>query len=341
MTENQDVKINEAKPHQNTKILALLTFIAITSLFYALYVTVQMHKQLQALVTVTDTLKQQQVNTQIQLDSRINAINAAQTKLTDHLNAIKKNVQTAIQEHWYQSNDWLLLKARYYLELAAINQNWGDNIQTTKALLQEAQALLTNLHDPRLFAIMQAISKDQAKLDVTPIVDIAALLTQLDAASLMTNQLEIKTPHLFTDTTLPKKVANQLPSTWREHLENSIRRLEQLVIIRHHDEAFHPLVTPTDEAILRDNIHLALQQAQWAVLQQNMSVYTLSLTQAIDGIILAFDPDKDLTKKLVNQLHDLQQIKFKGKQPVSTESLLLINQLIESKQPPSIGEQTE
>ena len=341
MAANQDVAKNEQKPYQNKKILALITFVAIISLFYSLFITVQMHKQLQTLTLITANMKQQQANNQTEIDNRINAITGSQMKLMDNLKVVKKTVKTVLEERLYQNNDWLLLKIRYYLELAAINQNWGDNTQTSIALLQEALSLLTHLHDSRLFPIMQAINQDKAELEATPVVDKAALLTQLDAALLLTKKLEIKSPHITANTRSSDRVAKPLALTWRDYLEKSIHELQQLVIIRHQSQAIQPLITPDDEAMFRNTIFLTIQQAQWAILQQNQAVYDLSLTQAINTINRGFDPNSYQTKTLINQLHSLQSIKFEQKQAVSKQSLVLLNQLITEKPTPSSGEHAQ
>jgi uroporphyrin-III C-methyltransferase len=341
MTANQDAAKNEQKPYQNKKILALITFVAIISLFYSLFITVQMHKQLQTLTLITTNMKQQQANNQAEIDNRIKALTGSQMRLVDNLNEVKKTVKTALEERLYQNNDWLLLKIRYYLELAAINQNWGDNTQTSIALLHEALSLLTNLHDSRLFSIMQAINHDKAELEATPVVDKAALLFQLDAALLLTKTLEIKSPRIPANIGSSDRVARPLALTWRDYLEKSIHELKQLVIIRHQSQAIQPLATSDDEAMFRNTIFLALQQAQWSVLQQNQAVYDLSLTQAIDTIHRDFDPDSHQTKTLIDQLHQVQSIKFQQKQIVSKQSLLLLNQLITEKQTPMSGEHAQ
>ena len=330
MTQNQDIK----GTHQNKKVLALVSFIAIITLFYIVYATVQIHKQLNGLAKLTSTLNQQQKNNQKQIDERINTIETNQTELTRTIHEVSNKVDVNLSDRNEQSRDWLFLKARYFLELAEINRRLGDNSQATVVLLQEAQALIKDEHAPGLYAIKQAIAKEQAELETTPSLDYAALLSQLNEASSLVNKLEPKKPRFIP----PKDNVNQSAATWQGQLRNNLLRLEKLIVIRQHDEAIQPLVTPEDEIILRNNIQLALQQAQWAVLRHNDAVYTLSLTQATKTLQQSFDPASEQTKSLLNQLSNLQQIKFTPQQPLSNESLILMNQFIDSKQSPTSGE---
>ena len=201
-------------------------------------------------------------------------------------------------------------------------------------LLQEAQTLLKDEHAPELYAIKQAIAKEQTELETTPFLDYAAILSQFNAASTLVNKLEPKQPRFIP----AKETENQSATSWKAQLRTSLLRLEKLIVIRQHDEAIQPLVTPEDEVILRNNIQLALQQAQWALLRHNDALYTLSLTQASKILEKSFDPESEATKSLLNQLYNLQQIKLTPSQPVSNESLILMNQFIESKQSPKSGE---
>ena len=118
MTQNQDIK----GPHQNKKVLALVSFIAIISLFYIVYATVQMHKQLNGLTKLTSTLNQQQINNQKQIDERINTLETNQTELSQTIHEVVNKVDANLSDRNEQSRDWIFLKARYFLELAEINR---------------------------------------------------------------------------------------------------------------------------------------------------------------------------------------------------------------------------
>ena len=102
-----------------------------------------------------------------------------------------------------------------------------------------------------------------------------------------------------------------------------------MVIIRHRDEDINPLPSPAYEAMLREEIRLNLQEAQWAVLQNNEALYQFLLTQAIKQINRSFAPDE--TQALLKQLQTLQQIHLIQPKPILEQSLPLLNQFIETK----------
>ena len=316
--------------------LTLLALIATGVSSYALYIQQQMHQQIQMMSLDTQSLKQQLFNDKNQINQLQTTLHTANDNLTVKLNRLDKTLQSALQQRWYQSNDWLMLKARYYLELAEINANWSSDTHTTIALILQADTLLASIHDQRLFAIRQSIANEITQLKSISIVDTAGILSQIDAAQHLIATLPIKNA-----ATMNNK-ANKLDSnttttasTWRERLKQSIGQLEKLVIIQHHDEAIQPLLTPAYEAILRETIRLNLQAAQWAVLQNNQAVYQLSLTQAIENIKRVFNPDETSTQALTNQLKQLEQLQIIQQKIIPDQSLPQLNQLIDTKNKPS------
>ncbi len=95
-------------------------------------------------------------------------ISQTQTNLQNKIQQMNKDLQAALREHFDQKQDWLLLKARYYLELAQINAHWSDDQQVTIALLQQADALLRTIPDQQLFTVRQAIAQEITQLQVLP-----------------------------------------------------------------------------------------------------------------------------------------------------------------------------
>lgn len=107
--------------------------------------------------------------------------------------------------------------------------------------------------------------------------------------------------------------------------------LEKLVVIRRNDEDIQPLLSPLHQTLLRDSIRFNLQEAQWALLQNNSKIFQLSLAQALKEINRAFDENAVATQALIKQLQNLQQEKLETITPTLNQSLSLLNQLIESK----------
>ena len=310
----------------------IMAAIALIVALYSNYTNNQAYhfskQQMQDFKLAIDELKQQQSDTQTNLATIKAATSRTYSNLQSQMQKINNDLQTALQQHLDQKQDWLLLKARYYLELAQINAHWSEDQQVTISLLQQADDVLRTIPDEKLFTVRQAIAQEITQLQGHAKIDIAGLLSQLDAAQNVTANLPIKQPHSA------QTINNETPknlSPWRQKLQESLNVLEKLVVVRRNEEDIQPLISPLHQTLLRDSIRLNLQQAQWAILQNNPKIYDLSLTQALQTIKRSFDESEQSTQALIQQLQTLQQEKLVAAKPTIGQSLSLLNQLIEVK----------
>lgn len=304
----------------------VIAIVALIVALYDIYANKQSYVQsTQHLNLAIDQLKQQQSATQNGLDTIRAASNQSQSSTQNQVQVIKNDLRSVMQQRLYQKQDWLLLKARHYLELAQINAHWSDDQQTTIALLQQADNLVRTISDQQLFKVRQAIAQEIAQLQALPKIDTAGLLSQLDAAENTIANLPIKHP-------LQRAPINNVNNdSWRQKLRDSMNVLEKLVVVRHNDEDIQPLLSPLHQTLERDSIRINLQEAEWALLQNNPKIYQLSIAQALNEINRAFDENATITQALIKQLQGLQQEKLETVKPTIDQSLLLLNQLIESK----------
>ena len=328
---------------KNKSLMATGAFvIALGSLAATLY-TLSLNQQLQSQLTDKNTqlaiqlekLEQKQDSSQEQIDAKTNALEKVRDALQEKFDELNKQLQAAMSQKFYQNQNWLLLKVRYYLELAQINAHWSKSFNATSALLQQADQLLQQLNDPKVFEIRQAIAKDIAQLQAMPVIDITGILSQLDAAQNSLKDLNVAS---VLSESQPQTAAAPEPSkgatpVWRIHLQDSMNVLSKLVVIRRNDELIKPLMSPAFESLLKENIRLNLQEAQWAVLNSNPEVYQLVLKQAITTLKKNFNEGAQNTSALIKKLDELQQIQLIQKSPNIGTALPLLNQLINAKEP--------
>jgi uroporphyrin-3 C-methyltransferase len=346
--DNPTIKSEEQSPAKNTisdhkkfsAIGGIAFFIAIAALGLALY-NVQGTNKLQKkllddnaqLTAEVNDLKHNQTNSQEQIDTKTDTIQQVQNTTQKKIDLLNKQLQIALHQKFYQNQDWLLLKARYYLELAQINEHWSSDLNTAIALLEQADKLLEQLQSPKVFDLRQAIAKEITQLKTVPLLDIAGILSKLDAAQTQVNNLSIQSAFNENESSItPSAPKTTNVSAWRIRLQESLSLLEKLVVIRRDDENIKPLMSPLFESILKENVRLNLQEAQWAVLNNNDAVYQLALKQAIINLNRTFNKTSQNTTVLIKQLSDLQHIKITQEKPKVELALPLLNQLIETNE---------
>lgn len=287
------------------------------------------------LMTQVEELGQNQTNAQEKINEKadkMQQLQQIQSNLQSKIDNLNKVLETAMSQRLYQNQDWLLLKARYYLELAQINTHWSVNYTTTISLLQQADKLLNQSNAPQIFDIRQAIAKEIAQLRAVPTLDIAGLLSQLDAAQASVNNLTLQANIEENNAINQTENTQTSNSSWRTRFKDSMQLLQKLVIVRRTDENIQPLMSPLYESILRESIKLNLQEAQWAILNNDPDVYQLALKQASTNIKKVFNEKAQSTTALLNQLKELQELKLTQEKPETGLALPLLNQLIENKE---------
>ncbi|HCE5439288.1 TPA: uroporphyrinogen-III C-methyltransferase [Legionella pneumophila] len=337
---NQQMKASFFGSKYLSLIISLTSLLAFLAIIVSIY-SIQLEKQFQNhqlvenknLTDELERIKVEQNTVQKLLDNNANHLQQIQSDLTSKMDSLNKELQTAMKQKLYQNNDWLLLKARYYLELAQINVHWSDKFNTSVALLQQADALLKGMNIPKIFTIRQTIAKEIAQLKSISVVDITGILSQLDAAQAAINNLSIQS---VVD---QQEVLNHITKSeesgktgWRNRLQDSVNFLEKLVVIRRHNENIQPLISPLYESAIKENIRLNLQEAQWAILNNNPAVYQFALNQAIANLKRVFNESSQNTDVLIKQLSTLQNVKLTQEKPVVGQAIPLINQMIDNKE---------
>lgn len=332
-----DLDKSDLSQRRSTIILVtiLIAVIALISSVYAIYLTKKSDQPSKKETLVfndgLEQFKQQQSKILNQFATNQQTLQQAQENIQNKMQTLNHNLQLAMEQRLYQKQDWLLLKARYYLELAQINNQWSNDQQTTLALLKQADELLAPIANSQLFPIRQAIAEEIVKIKAQPLVDITGLLSQLDAAQSLAENLHLK-PRFNSNSlsaNAENKSSDNQATNWQQGLQQSKQLLEKLVVIRHRDAANNLPITPLQEAIMHESIHLHLQEAQWALLKGNPQLFANSLRQTIKDLKRSFDMHNENTQVLLTQLQNLQQEKIVATKQDIDQSLLLLNQLIE------------
>lgn len=342
MTEIQENEIQNSadviKPIQakRSPFLLILVILALLAAGYAAYTSWMLR---QGVLNQEKSIQKELSTITAQHDELTHQINAEANQsnsFEDQVKQLNQQVQLLLQKQTEQGNDWVLLKARYYLELAQINSYWSDTPDVISALLSQAETLLSNLHDQRVMEVRKLLTEENARVRSMSKVDVMGLLSQLQAAQEASRHLQTAIiPEGLQNSQQvmngQEEVENQTLKTWKGRFEHSLNLLKKLVIVRHVDEEVKPLITPAYTALLRENIGLILQETQFAVIQSNEPLYHFTLKQANEKITQWFDSQDPKTQSLLTQLKDLEKITLSSKKIEIGQALTLLNQIINDK----------
>jgi len=272
--------------------------------------------------------------------SSLNQIKKFSQELDDKYSHLDKKISKTIQETAYLSDDWVMEKAKYFLELAVINNNWTDDANTTKKLLKAADDTLKNLQKDEITEIRKIIAYENLKISSIKKVDKIKLLAEINAINnyLITLPIISLTKRISNEETTKDPELKQA-NNWQANLKNNLRKLNQLIIIHRNTEDSTQFLSPSYLLTIRETLRLNLQQMQWAILEKNQEVFNLSCKQAIANLNFALEEKNPEKEALIKKLNRLQKINLHLTKIKIGKSLSELNKVIESTEDTIIKEE--
>ena len=223
---------------------------------------------------------------------------------------LNQRLETVLGE---SRKDWRLAEAEHLLRLATLRLSALQDISSAQALVQGADAILREQNDPGSFAAREQLAKSLTALRSVEQPDRTGLFLQLAALRDQVVQLNALAPAYqnqgdsLASLTADGDGASRW-SQWWDEISHYIR------IDFNADKNVRPLLAGQSLTQVRLALSLALEQAQWAALNGQESVYTQALAQAQDVLKGNFNADNPQSKKILEQVIEL------SKQPVTVKT---------------------
>jgi uroporphyrin-3 C-methyltransferase len=250
-----------------------------------------------------------------------------QASIAELQERLTKSIQQVQAKQTNTRKDWLLAESEYLLRLANQRVLMEQTPTGALTLLKSADKILKETDDVSIYAVRKSLAEDIAALEAVPTFDLEGSYLKLAALNNQIGNLRL----------IPLTEKNQLPSlleeiapdvvdtSWmdniRESWAKSVDKLEQLVVIQHHNEKIEPLLSPEQNYYLQQNLHLMLEQAQFALLQRQQMAFDRSLEKAEAWLSTYFEADDATTQSLLRGINELKVLKISPEMPNISGSL--------------------
>ena len=175
--------------------------------------------------------------------------------------------------------DWILTEASYLMRFANQRLQVERRAETALAMLENADAIIAQLDDSQLVPVRRALANDIAALRRVNKIDREGIYLELQAISAAVDQLEILPLPDRTEPAVTEEAAAQT-LTWQDRVDRLREKFSELVVVQQRQQKIEPLLSADEQAVVRQNIALLLDQAQSAVLREEQSIYSASLDKA-------------------------------------------------------------
>lgn len=259
-----------------------------------------------------------------QLQSQSQSDKAETQKLNDRLT---KSIQQVKATQQTSRADWQLAEVEYLLRLANQRVLMEQTADGALQLLKSADKIIKEIDDTGIYDVRKALADDIASLEAVPKLDTEGVFLKLGALNKQVPNLRLipiseqrKLPELLEEVT-PEAIEESWAAGLQESWGNAMNKLDKLVVIQHRDEPIEPLLSPQQTYYLQQNLHLMLEQAQLALLQNKQASYDASLNKAADWVGTYFEEKDGTTQSLLRGISELKEVKVTAEMPDISGSL--------------------
>lgn len=237
------------------------------------------------------------------------------------------------------TRDWLWTESEYLLRLANQKLQLEGDAESALLLLTTVDRMLSQEDDPALFPVREALAADILAVRSMEDIDIAGLYIRLNNLMPTIEGLSLRSVLVQNYTAqLPGQAGSQMTSDAEAGLlERGLDILGSIFVWQRWDVAPEALLPAPQEATLKQNLRLMLEQAQLALLMSEATVYRDSLAKGSDWAARYFAIDTGAGRTLIDELRALSAERISEVRPDISGSLEALLQISENRLQPLSG----
>jgi uroporphyrin-3 C-methyltransferase len=267
----------------------------------------------------------------LSLEARIEALSSTTAGLQSQL---------AVTPPEGAPRDWLWTESEYLLRLANQKLQLEGDAESALLLLTTVDRMLSQEDDPALFPVREALAADILAVRNMEPIDVAGLYVRLNNLMPTIDGLSLRSALVQNYTAqLPGQAGSQVTSDAESGLlERGLDILGSIFVWQRWDVAPEALLPAPQEATLKQNLRLMLEQAQLALLMSEETVYRDSLAKGSEWAARYFAIDAGAGRTLTDELRALSAERISEVRPDISGSLEALLPISENRlQPLSDG----
>jgi len=282
------------------------------------------------LAALTQELTQQTAAQRSALDAQDAALQQALKAESDRLDGLDSGLAD-MRKHSEEGREaWIKAEAASLLVAANEETQLRNDPALAIKALQQADARLKLLSDPRLIAVRQEIAREINALHAAPQGDVEGMAVTLNGLAANVDGLPLRrsVPEHYVpggSAGAPAPVANA--GLWDRFKTGAERLLSDMFTLRRRSEPLEPLLTPREELFLRLNLELKLETARAALLDHQPQAFHDSVHSAQSWLEYYFDAHDKAVAAALQQLNAMEQLPVTSALPDLSASLALLRQL--------------
>lgn len=222
--------------------------------------------------------------------------------------------------------EWLWTEAEYLLRLANQKLTLQGDADSALLILTTVDEMLRDSGDATVLGVRDALAGEMLALRNLDYVDVPGLYVRMKSLLPLVDQLSLRN-------TLVQNYSDQLAAQQGATLSadtgfgvRALALLGSIFVWQEWDVAPEALLPPQQEATLKQNLRLMLEQAQLALVMAEQEVYRSSLEKGRDWMTRYFAIDAGAGRTLGQELESLSAMPVTVVRPDISGSLALLQQ---------------
>jgi uroporphyrin-3 C-methyltransferase len=206
------------------------------------------------------------------------------------------SLQAMSDELSSRRDEHVLAEVVQAITLAMQQLQFAGNVELALMALQDAEARLANVAQPRFLPLRKLLIRDIARLKSMPDADITGLAFKIESVAAVAGELPLAFEQRPQAVTTPATSATSPISSsaisgayWRGLVADLWNELHQLIRIERIERNAPVLLSPGQGVFLRENLKLRLLGARLALLQRDGKTFHEDLRQAQEMLERYFD----------------------------------------------------
>ncbi|MBA1233033.1 uroporphyrinogen-III C-methyltransferase [Stutzerimonas nitrititolerans] len=225
--------------------------------------------------------------------------------------------------------EWRLAEAEHLLRMAMLQLSAMQDVKSAEMLVAEADLILQKQDDPSAYAARQKLLEGLEALRSLPQLDRTGLFLQLGALRGQSSQLSALAPEFVNGEAGPEDLGQSRWQRWLDELTRYVR------VDFDASADVKPLLAGQTLGQVRLALSLAIEQAQWAVLNGNAEVYRQALQQASALISDHFSEDNGQARGLRERIDALAQREVEVQLPDLSSALKALQAYVGKREAPN------
>ena len=273
-----------------------------------------------AQLTLPDDLANTRMLDELQanLDSRINALARNAASMQERIGALPQARENA---------DWMWTEAEYLLRLANQKLQLEGDGDSALLILSAVDEMLRDSGEISVLGVRDMLSGEMLALRNMEYVDISGLYVRINNLLPMIEQLSLRDTMVENYNAQLAQTRNKVAESDESLLDKSLAMLQSIFVWQVWDVETEALLPPVQEAVLKQNLRLMLEQAQLSLLMAEQQVYEDSLEKGAQWTDRYFAIDSGAGRTLKEDLEKLAQAQITANRPNISGSLELLRQV--------------